>query len=43
MRMSLCRECISSAERNKRGEREREREREREKQVNGTWERHTVY
>jgi hypothetical protein len=43
MRVSLCYEHSSPAERNK-GEREREREREKgEKQANGTWEKHTVY
>jgi hypothetical protein len=42
MRVSLCYELISSAERNK-GGREREREREREKQANGTLEKQTVY
>jgi hypothetical protein len=37
MRVSLCYELISSAERNKRG-----RGGGREKQANGTWEKHTV-
>jgi hypothetical protein len=40
MRVSICYELISSAERN---ERDREREREREKQANGVWEKHTVH
>jgi hypothetical protein len=38
MRVSLCYELISSAERNK-----KDREREREGQANGTWEKRTMY